>query len=134
MAFYEKYVARTALLDYVEMVCKQIAKRFVSPPGWWDAPTKARPPPQLQKPDTKCFEDKKNNQSRYCRRCQEEDEEEQRQRILEEEREKTQKKDKTQVKKKMRERMKMRAKRKQPSNSEQKEDEGEPKRKKIREN
>ena len=71
MKFYEKYVSRTALLDYVEMACKQMAKRYKGPPGWFEPPPAARPPPNLRKPDTKCFEDKKSHQSKYCNRCQE---------------------------------------------------------------
>jgi hypothetical protein len=33
MKFYNTYVGRSALLDYVEMVCKSISCRFVQPPG-----------------------------------------------------------------------------------------------------
>jgi hypothetical protein len=110
-AFYEKYVARTALLDYLEMVCKQIAKRYVPPPEWWEPPSKECPPPQLQPPDTKCFEDKKKRESKYCKRCREEYEEEEEDRKKKEEEEKAQKKDKVEVKKSLRERMKERAKR-----------------------
>lgn len=69
--FYEKYVAKSALLDYVEMCCKHIAKRYVDPPGWWDPPPAEQPPPKLRKPDTKCFVDRQTDQQRYCTRCQE---------------------------------------------------------------
>jgi Glycosyl transferase family 90 len=73
--FYEKYVGKEATLDYIEMVCKQIAKRFVNPPDWWMPPPfsnvqggKVRPP-QLKKPDVPCFEDR--GVSRLCIRCRE---------------------------------------------------------------
>jgi len=68
--FYDKYVARSALLDYVEMCCKHIAKRYVDPPQWWDPPPKELLPPKLRKPDTLCFEDRHGG-SRLCKRCQE---------------------------------------------------------------
>jgi hypothetical protein len=70
-AFYAKYVARSALLDYVEMCCKQIAKRHVDPPKWWDAAPAEEKPPKLRKPDVPCYEDKKTHVSRLCTRCQE---------------------------------------------------------------
>jgi hypothetical protein len=69
--FYDKYVARGALLDYVEMVCKNVAKRFVGPPTWWTPPPAQQPPPQLRKPDVPCYEDRQSGQSRLCTRCQE---------------------------------------------------------------
>jgi hypothetical protein len=68
--FYDKYVARDALLDYVEMACKTIAKRFVKPPDWWDVPPPADKPPKLRKPDLPCYEDRETGKSRYCGRCQ----------------------------------------------------------------
>ena len=70
-AFYEKYVARSALLDYVEMVCKNVAKRFKDPPDWWSPPPPARSPPKLRKPDVPCYEDRATHTSRLCTRCQE---------------------------------------------------------------
>jgi hypothetical protein len=119
MAFYEKYVARDALLDYVEMVCKQISKRYKSPPPWYETPTPARPPPQLQKPDTKCFEgyvedkndkNKKIRVAKYCLRCQIEVDAEKRKKEEEEEQEKATRSRKRSDKTSLRERMKKRAK------------------------
>mmetsp|Transcript_31554 Transcript_31554/g.60262 ORF Transcript_31554/g.60262 Transcript_31554/m.60262 type:complete len:646 (-) Transcript_31554:206-2143(-) len=107
--FFEKYVSRNALLDYVEMACKQISKRFVKPPEWWAPPTAYTPTPKLRKPDMKCFEDKKSGNSRFCTRCQcEVDEEE---RLKEEERKKEKEDNKNKVGKKLshRERMKRKA-------------------------
>jgi len=69
--FYEKYVARKALLDYVEMVCKNVAKRFVEPPSWWTPPPRSESPPKLCKPGVPCYVDRQSGQSRLCRRCQE---------------------------------------------------------------
>lgn len=69
--FYEKYVARSALLDYLEVVCKNVAKRYLDPPRWWSAPPKELPPPKLRKPDVPCYEDRATGQSRLCVRCQE---------------------------------------------------------------
>ena len=109
LAFYEKYVARDGLLDYVEMVCKHIAKRQIDPPKWWTSPPPETDPPQLTKPDTKCYEDRSSRQSRYCARCQDEVEKEQ------QELEATQAKaadeivDKERKKQSLRERMKKRA-------------------------
>ena len=71
LKFYEKYVARSALLDYLEMVTKHIAKRYIEPPAWWSPPPKYQEPPKLNKPDTKCYEGR-GDSSRYCTRCQEE--------------------------------------------------------------
>jgi Glycosyl transferase family 90 len=68
--FYDKYVGRDALLDYLEMVCKNIAKRFVDPPSWWVAPPAEIPPPKLRKPDVPCYEDRQSG-GRLCTRCQE---------------------------------------------------------------
>ena len=74
--FYDKYVGRDALLDYIEMVCNQIAKRFVPPPDWWTPPltsTSGRraEPPKLRKPDVPCYEDRQSGMSRLCIRCRE---------------------------------------------------------------
>ncbi|KAL7433649.1 hypothetical protein ACHAXH_007174 [Discostella pseudostelligera] len=104
--FYEKFVARNSLLDYVEMICKQISKRFVKPPSWWTPPTPEAPPPTLRKPDLKCYEDKKTGNSRLCVRCQEEEDEEERARLEDEEKERAEQKDKIDVRQKARERMK----------------------------
>jgi len=70
--FYEKYVARKPLLDYVEMICKQVSKRFVKPPDWWTPPPAEVATPSLRKPDIPCFTDRKTNESRLCVRCMEE--------------------------------------------------------------
>lgn len=70
--FYEKYVARSALLDYVEMVTKHISKRQIDPPTWWTSPPPEQPPPTLNKPDAKCYEDRSSGNSRFCARCQHE--------------------------------------------------------------
>eukprot|EP00594_Rhizosolenia_setigera_P016235 CAMPEP_0178955274 /NCGR_PEP_ID=MMETSP0789-20121207/9505_1 /TAXON_ID=3005 /ORGANISM="Rhizosolenia setigera, Strain CCMP 1694" /LENGTH=615 /DNA_ID=CAMNT_0020636869 /DNA_START=155 /DNA_END=2002 /DNA_ORIENTATION=- len=68
--FYEKYVARKPTLDYVEMVCKQMAKRFVEPPDWYRPPPPPKSPPKLRKPDRLCHEDRDDhNASRLCKRC-----------------------------------------------------------------
>jgi len=69
-AFYEKYVSRDALLDYVEMCCNQMARREVQPPSWYDTPPAEQPPPKLRKPDIFCYEDRQTGTSRYCARCQ----------------------------------------------------------------
>lgn len=71
-ALYEKYLARDALLDYVEMVCKSVSKRFVKPPDWWTEPPPVQNPPKLRKPDLPCYEDRETKKSRLCVRCQEE--------------------------------------------------------------
>ena len=72
LKLYDRYVARSGLLDYVEMVTKHIAKRYHEPPRWWNPPEKEQPPLQLPKPDTKCYEDRATHQARYCSRCQDE--------------------------------------------------------------
>lgn len=110
MSFYEKYVARSALLDYIEMVCKNIARRYVAPPDWWSPPPPVEIPPQLRKPDVPCYEDKQSGQSRFCVRCQKDADEEARQ--LEEEKQKSaeEKKDVKTHKAKIRKRMLERAK------------------------
>jgi hypothetical protein len=84
--FYEKYVAQDALLDYVEMVCKQIAKRFVKPPDWcMDDPPVRRNPPKLRKPDVPCYQDRDTKRSRPCIRCKvEQDKEERKEREVRE--------------------------------------------------
>ena len=104
-AFYARYVSRGALLDYVEMVCKQISKRFVTPPAWWTPPSEEEPPPSLRKPDLKCFEDKSTGDSRFCVRCQCEVDEEERLREEERKNEQEEKKDAAGKKLTLRERM-----------------------------
>mmetsp|Transcript_1135 Transcript_1135/g.2787 ORF Transcript_1135/g.2787 Transcript_1135/m.2787 type:complete len:277 (-) Transcript_1135:73-903(-) len=104
--FYEKYVSRNALLDYVEMACKQISKRFVKPPDWWTPPSKEAPPPSLRVPDLRCYVDNKTDTSRFCVRCQEEIDKEEQLKEEERQREKDKKKDKIGAKQNHRERMK----------------------------
>jgi len=74
LKFYEKHVGRKATLDYIEMICKQVAKRTIQPPEWWSPPTLERPPPRLKKPETKCFVDRQNRTSRMCVRCKDDEE------------------------------------------------------------
>ena len=111
LKLYENYVARTALLDYVEMVTKQIAKRHMDPPKWWSPPPAEQPPPKLNKPDTKCYEDRSDpNKSRLCSRCQEEVDTEQRELETTQAKESETKKDVRKRKQAIRERMKKRLK------------------------
>merc|ERR1712071_185209 len=107
--FYEKYVAREPCLDYVEMVCKQIAKRYVTPPDWWHTPPPERDPPKLRKPDTLCYEDKQSRKNRMCVRCQKSADDEER--ILEEQKARSEadKKDVKGRKQKLRQRVLARA-------------------------
>jgi hypothetical protein len=109
VAFYEKYVARRALLDYIEMVCKQISKQYLTLPPWYEAPTPARPPPKLTKPETKCYEDKRSHVSKYCRRCQIDVDAELKKKEEEEEKEKANRSKKRSGKVSIREVMKKRA-------------------------
>lgn len=109
--FYDKYVARNALLDYIEMVSKNIARRFFKPPSWWEPPPPAQQPPQLRKPDAPCYEDRQDpEKSRLCTRCQEEKEAEERELEEELERKRAELKSKGSSKKRRRERMIERAK------------------------
>jgi Glycosyl transferase family 90 len=71
--FYDKYVARAPLLDYLQMVFRNIAARTIDPPAWWEPPPPAQKPPQLRKPDVPCHEDRQTGKNRYCTRCQEEE-------------------------------------------------------------
>lgn len=68
--FFDKYVGRNALLDYVEMCCKQISKRYIKPPDWWSEPPAEELPPRLRKPDVPCYQDRETKRSRLCIRCQ----------------------------------------------------------------
>jgi hypothetical protein len=108
--FYEKYVARSALLDYVEMVTKHISKRQIEAPKWWSSPPPELPPPTLNKPDSKCFEDRKSGESRYCVRCQKEVDEEELELKESEAKAKDEKKQVKKKKKNFREKMLKRAK------------------------
>ena len=103
--FYEQYVGRSALLDYVQMACKSMARQYVAPPHWWSPPPPEQAPPKLRKPDVPCYEDKQSGQSRLCVRCQEDEAKEAK--LLEEEQAKAAaaKTDKKQSKSKLRERM-----------------------------
>ena len=118
LVFLKRTLSRNALLDYVEMVCKQISKRFVKPPDWWAPPTSEIPTPSLRKPDLKCYEDKKTGNSRFCVRCQEEEDEEYRLREEEREKEKAERKDAVGAKQKARERMKRLAEEKRKKEAE----------------
>jgi hypothetical protein len=110
MKFYEKYVSKDALLDYVEMVCKNVASRYVHPPAWWTPPPKEEPPPKLRRPDVPCYEDKKSGQSRMCIRCQEDEEMEARLEAEYAAKTAAMKSDKKSTKSKLRERMRKRVK------------------------
>ena len=77
-AKYGKYVARPALLDYIEMVTKHIAKRHVEAPTWWNPPPPELAPPKGEKPEQKCHFDQATRTTKLCCRCQEEIDEEQR--------------------------------------------------------
>ena len=107
--FYEKYVAKSALLDYVEMCCKQIAKRCVEPPKWYEPPPGAHKPPKLRKPDVPCYEDKATGRGRNCVRCQEEEDAEERALLEEKERLAAERKNKHQTKGNLRARMRKKA-------------------------
>ena len=109
--FYEKYVGRRALLDYVEMVCNQMAKRHLDPPVWWQPPPRTVNPPDLRKPDVPCYKGRGSHDAdRLCTLCQEDYEAEVKQ-AAEAEKEKTSEKRSGQQRKStLRERMKKRAK------------------------
>jgi hypothetical protein len=113
--FYEKYVARDALLDYVEMTCRNIAKRFVDPPSWWKPPPAEQPPPKLRKPDVPCYEDRGGNNSRLCTRCQEDADAEERELEMALSKRANEQENKTTTRKRLRERMKELAAKKQAS-------------------
>mmetsp|Transcript_8799 Transcript_8799/g.25346 ORF Transcript_8799/g.25346 Transcript_8799/m.25346 type:complete len:679 (+) Transcript_8799:87-2123(+) len=106
--FYEKYVARTALLDYVQMVTRHIAKRQLEIPKWWSPPPKEQPPPKLRPPEGKCYEDR--NVSKLCTRCQAEENKEKEDLKEAEARLAEDRKDKKKRKKDLRARMRNRAK------------------------
>lgn len=109
-AFYAKYVARNPLLDYVEVVCKNVAKRFKEAPTWYSSPPQEQPPPQLPKPDAPCYEDRQSGTGRLCVRCQEDADKEKQELEEEEARRLAERKDKGSRKQSLRERMKKRAK------------------------
>uniref|UniRef100_A0A7S3L8V7 Glycosyl transferase CAP10 domain-containing protein n=1 Tax=Amphora coffeiformis TaxID=265554 RepID=A0A7S3L8V7_9STRA len=110
MAFYEKYVSRKPLLDYVQMACRHIAKRQVDAPAFWQPPPPEEKPPSLTKPDGMCFEDHATHTSRYCSRCQEEVDKEEEEKKLKEEEEKKARQNKGSRKKNLKERMRKKAK------------------------
>mmetsp|Transcript_9303 Transcript_9303/g.25725 ORF Transcript_9303/g.25725 Transcript_9303/m.25725 type:complete len:699 (-) Transcript_9303:101-2197(-) len=109
LAFYEKYVARRPLLDYLEMCCKHMNKRHVDAPAWWNAPPPKQEPPKLRKPDVPCYEDKRSGQSKRCIRCEEEHQADIAKLEEEEDRKANAKEDKVAKKKRMRDRMRERA-------------------------
>mmetsp|Transcript_9767 Transcript_9767/g.10855 ORF Transcript_9767/g.10855 Transcript_9767/m.10855 type:complete len:709 (+) Transcript_9767:45-2171(+) len=52
---YDTYVSKNGLLDYIEVVMKQIAQRqFKGIPTWWEVPEPELLPPELCKPKSKC--------------------------------------------------------------------------------
>ena len=110
LKFYEKYVAQSALLDYVEMVTKHIAKRQIDPPNWWSPPPAETDPPKLRIPDDKCYQDRGSGQSKYCARCQEEVDQEEHELAEAEAKIKEERKDTKKRKKNLRDRMRKRAK------------------------
>mmetsp|Transcript_26780 Transcript_26780/g.39617 ORF Transcript_26780/g.39617 Transcript_26780/m.39617 type:complete len:673 (-) Transcript_26780:241-2259(-) len=110
LIFYEKYVAKEALLDYVQMAVRNMSKRFVQPPMWWEPPPPAQPTPKLRKPHDKCYHDRDSGISRLCVRCQENKDDEDKLAAEEEAKAATERKDKKMNKAKLRERMRKRAK------------------------
>ena len=72
--FYERYVARGGLLDYLEHVAGGIAGRFTAAPGFYGR-LKGKDPPDLPPPIDKCCRAPSSNgaqgEERYCLRCQE---------------------------------------------------------------
>lgn len=69
---YERFLSRDPCLDYVQAVCRQIAKRYRAPPAWWSEPPPAGDPPRLRPPDRPCHEDRDNrSNNRSCARCKE---------------------------------------------------------------
>jgi hypothetical protein len=108
--FYEKYVGRNALLDYVEMICKNIAKHWLDPPFWWDEVTASVPPPKLRKPDVPCYEDRHSGASRLCTRCQEDYDSEMRELELVQNEEEHEKVDRVAKRRRLKERMQEKAK------------------------
>lgn len=110
LAFYEKYVARNALLDYLEMCCRHMNKRHVDPPAWWKSPPPEEKPPSLRKPDVPCFEDKKTGQAHLCTRCKEDHDAELAQLEEAQNKKANQKEDKVAKRERLRDRMKKRAK------------------------
>lgn len=115
-AFYEKYVARGPLLDYVEVVCKNVAKRFTVTPSWHSFAPPKQPPPKLPKPDVPCYEDRHTGNSRLCTRCQEDLEKEKEELAKQEAERKATIKDKGKRKAQLRDRMKNRAKKPKTGN------------------
>jgi hypothetical protein len=106
--FYDKYVARSALLDYVEMCCRHMARRYVPPPAWWEPPPPEQPPPKLRRPDALCYEDRRS--SRLCARCQEDADAEQRELEEAQSAVATEREDAATRRKKLKERMRKKAK------------------------
>jgi Glycosyl transferase family 90 len=106
--FYDTYVSRSALLDYVEMCCRHMSKRSIDPPTWWDPPPKEQPPPKLRKPDGMCYEDRTS--SRLCARCQEDADAEQQELEAAQSAVATEREDLATRKLKLKERMRKRAK------------------------
>lgn len=118
--FYEKYVAKEALLDYLQMTCRQMAVRYIQPPSWWEMPTRKEDPPMLRRPEAPCHEDKgnyvqnrgknhpkrKKGKGRLCVRCEQDFKEEEQALIIVKEEMELVKKQSKMSKEKLRARMK----------------------------
>ena len=70
LSLYSQYVARDGLLDYLEVVLNEVAKRFTPAPKWWQAETTDVSPPALRRPTCKCFKGNGEEEGVYCARCQ----------------------------------------------------------------
>ena len=74
--FYDKYVAREGLLDYLELVCKEVAGRFKPAPVWWSSTSDFSSAgkddgfsPSIPPGPHKCFNTDDGDEL-YCLRCQ----------------------------------------------------------------
>lgn len=110
LKFYEKYVSKDALLDYVQMTFRNMAKNYVEAPAWWEPPPMEQLPPKLRKPDVPCYEDKQSGTSRLCVRCKEDKAEQEKLAEEQEAKDALDKKDKKTNRAKLRARMRKRAK------------------------
>jgi hypothetical protein len=72
--FYETYVAKDGLLDYVSYACNEVARRYVTPPSWFAPPPAAEQPPSLPRPSADyCYTargGRGGDDSRHCLRCE----------------------------------------------------------------
>ena len=63
-------MAKDGLLDYLQVVLKEVSSRFTPAPAWWTQDTTDVPPPNLgKKPGYRCAD--VNGEGVYCARCQE---------------------------------------------------------------